>query len=74
MEEYKIIFNQILIDCTKKSFWPHCAPPPFRAKKYSQGVNTNLCPYFEWFGWPLTSDTKDVCDSLPSIPISTLLG
>jgi len=35
------------------------------ARRYSQTVNTNLCPYFEWWGWPLTAETKDACSKLP---------
>ena len=33
---------------------------------YSQSVNTNLCPYFEWWGWTLTADTKASCAQLPA--------
>ncbi len=33
---------------------------------YSQAVNTNLCPYFEWWGWTLTNDTKASCAQLPA--------
>ena len=36
------------------------------AQRYSQTVNTNLCPYFEWFGWPLSAETKIVCNKLPA--------
>ena len=36
------------------------------ARRYSQNVNTNLCSYFEWFGWPLTAETKDICSKLPA--------
>jgi hypothetical protein len=36
------------------------------AKKYSQAVNKNLCPYFSWFGWPLSTATKAACASLPT--------
>ena len=36
------------------------------ARLYSQTVNTNLCPYFEWWGWPLTADTKEACALLPT--------
>ena len=34
--------------------------------RYSKEVNKNLCPYFEWWNWPLTDATKEVCSSLPS--------
>ena len=33
---------------------------------YSQTVNTNLCPYFEWWGWTLTAETKASCAQLPA--------
>jgi hypothetical protein len=33
---------------------------------YSQTVNTNLCPYFEWWGWTLTVDTKTSCAQFPA--------
>ena len=36
------------------------------ARKFSQAVNTNLCPYFAWFQWPLTKETTDLCATLPS--------
>jgi hypothetical protein len=36
-------------------------------------VNTNLCPYFEWFGWPLSAEAKEVNNSLPSIQLVTLM-
>jgi hypothetical protein len=38
----------------------------FRALKYSQQVNTNLCPFFGWFGWPISEATKAVCETLPT--------
>ena len=36
------------------------------ARLYSQTVNTNLCPYFEWWGWTLTNETKTSCALLPA--------
>ena len=36
------------------------------ARKYSQTVSTNLCPYFEWWGWILTEETKKICATLPA--------
>ena len=47
------------------------------ARRYSQTVNTNLCPYFEWWGWPLTADTKAECSKLPAWtqdPLSRFAG
>ena len=35
------------------------------AKHYSASVKTNVCPYFEWFGFPLTKGTKNFCGTLP---------
>jgi hypothetical protein len=40
----------------KKDMW---------ARHFSQTVSTDLCPYFEWWGWKLTKDTKDICAKLP---------
>ncbi len=51
-----------------KSYWWKRITLFLVARKYSQGVNTNLCPYSEWFGWPFSAETKEVCNSLPSIP------
>jgi hypothetical protein len=36
------------------------------ARLYSQTVNANLCPYFQWWGWTLTTTTKDACAILPA--------
>ncbi len=44
-------------DDTKLDMW---------ARRYSQTVKTNLCPYFEWWGWPLTAATKEACALLPA--------
>ena len=37
------------------------------AKHYSDSVQTNLCPFYEWFGFTLTEDTKKLCESLPGL-------
>ena len=42
------------------------------ARLYSQTVNTNLCPYFEWWGWTLTAETKDACSKLPAWKVEAL--
>ena len=42
------------------------------ARLYSQTVNTNLCPYFEWWGWTLTAETKDACSKLPAWKLDAL--
>ena len=42
------------------------------ARKYSQTVNANLCYYFDWFKWPLTSNTRTVCAGLPPPPVDPL--
>ena len=44
------------------------------ARRYSEEVNTNLCPYFEWFQWPLSQDTKDFCKTLPAWDKDPLSG
>ena len=36
------------------------------ARRYSEQVNTNLCPYFKWFQWPLSQETEDFCETLPT--------
>jgi hypothetical protein len=36
------------------------------AREYSKTVNTNLCSFFEWWGWNITADTKYVCSKLPA--------
>ncbi len=48
---------QISNDTEKLDMW---------ARLYSQTVNTNLCPYFEWWGWPLSIETKTSCALLPA--------
>ena len=35
------------------------------AKQYSATVKTNLCPYYEWFGFKLSEETKKFCKTLP---------
>ena len=42
------------------------------ARKYSQTVKANLCYYFDWFKWPLTSNTRTVCAGLPPPPVDPL--
>jgi hypothetical protein len=42
------------------------------ARLYSQTVNTNLCPYFEWWGWTLTAETKEACSKLPAWKLDAL--
>ncbi len=34
------------------------------AKHYSDSVQTNLCPYYEWFGFKLSNETKEFCKTL----------
>ena len=34
-------------------------------RQYSEAVNTNLCPYFEWFNLKITDETKTFCKTLP---------
>jgi hypothetical protein len=48
-------------------------------RHYSEAVNANLCPYFEWFKVKISDDTKKFCETLPgtlptcSINLSNLL-
>ena len=35
------------------------------AQHYSESVKTNLCPYYEWFVFKLSDETKKVCEALP---------
>ena len=35
------------------------------ARRYSQLVSTNLCPYFDWWKFALTAETRSVCQGLP---------
>ncbi len=32
---------------------------------YSETVHTNLCPYYEWFGFKLSNETNAFCRTLP---------
>ena len=34
-------------------------------RHYSEAVNANLCPYFEWFKVKVKDDTKKYCETLP---------
>ena len=35
------------------------------ARMFSKEVGRNLCPYFSWFGWLLSSETWEECHKLP---------
>ncbi len=35
------------------------------AKQYSDSVQANLCPFYEWFGFKLSNETKEFCKTLP---------
>ena len=37
------------------------------ARRYSQTVNRSLCSYFEWWGLPISAESKAICAKLPSL-------
>ena len=37
------------------------------ARMYSQEIKKNTCPYWEWWGYELSKETKAICENLPSI-------
>ena len=62
-------FRQLIIKYYDKDMaCPHddCGKLDLWARNYSQLVNVNLVPFFEWFKWPLSQETKNTCSQLPN--------
>ena len=44
----------------------HLSDRLYLMARYSKVVNKNLCPYFQWWKFPLTDATIAVCSELPA--------